>query len=301
MKGVDKKDLSRGQVLSRPGSIAPYDRFKARAYLLAKEEGGRAAPIVDGYRPQIHFWTTDVTGVVRSTMEVDSPGPGTSVTMDVELMYPVAMEEGERFTLKEGGRVIGRGAVIALQSQTSPGVPVGAAPSSGPACIQSYVTATVAQSSTMWELLVKLISTAFGSQTVQDRRRLREVRDIVGTLLSAKGELLFQIDRFGANPGARSWADVQWTLTVVRDDLTEAAMLMKDKLVGTEFAESQVFADLYTTLDRKRQSTLCELSAPMPQSDAERKELALLREKLSSEIDDVKAAYARIGDILAQR
>lgn len=301
LKGIEKKDVERGQVLARPGSIAPYTRFRAEVYMLKKEEGGRHTHFLDGYRPQFYLRTTDVSGVAKLRSGVDAVMPGANVTLDVELTSPIALEKGQRFAIREGGRTVGAGAVIELLSQAGAGVPAATADSSGPACIQSFVAPTIERSSNMWESLVKLVSSAFGAESVEERNRLRELRNSVGALFSAKEELLLQIRKFEVNPTAASWTRMQRTLESLRSELSEVANQMKVRLAGTSFGDSQTFAELYTTLDRKRQSTLCELSAPMPRSDAEMKELSLVAKKLSSEIEDIKSAHRQIGEILAQR
>jgi elongation factor Tu len=111
LRGVDRKDIERGQVVSKPGSITPHTRFKAEAYVLTKEEGGRHTPFFTGYRPQFYFRTTDVTGVAHLPEGVEMVMPGDNVTMDIELIAPIAMEKGLRFAIREGGRTVGAGTV----------------------------------------------------------------------------------------------------------------------------------------------------------------------------------------------
>ena len=111
LRGVDRKDIERGQVISKPGSITPHTRFKAEAYVLTKEEGGRHTPFFTGYRPQFYFRTTDVTGVANLPQGVEMVMPGDNVTMDIELIAPIAMEKGLRFAIREGGRTVGAGTV----------------------------------------------------------------------------------------------------------------------------------------------------------------------------------------------
>src|SRR5881409_3260382 len=111
LRGVDRKDIERGQVVSKPGSITPHTKFKAEAYVLTKEEGGRHTPFFTGYRPQFYFRTTDVTGVANLPTGVEMVMPGDNVQMDIELIAPIAMEKGLRFAIREGGRTVGAGTV----------------------------------------------------------------------------------------------------------------------------------------------------------------------------------------------
>lgn len=112
LRGVDKRDVKRGMVVAAPGSVTPHKHFKGQVYVLKKEEGGRHTPFFPGYRPQFYFRTTDVTGSVKSLPEnVKMVMPGDNVEMEVELIYPVAMEEGLRFAIREGGRTVGAGVV----------------------------------------------------------------------------------------------------------------------------------------------------------------------------------------------
>ena len=111
LRGVDRKDIERGQVVSKPGSITPHTKFKAEAYVLTKEEGGRHTPFFTGYRPQFYFRTTDVTGVANLPAGVEMVMPGDNVQMDIELIAPIAMEKGLRFAIREGGRTVGAGTV----------------------------------------------------------------------------------------------------------------------------------------------------------------------------------------------
>ena len=114
LRGVDRKDIERGQVLAKPGSIKPHTKFKAEVYVLTKEEGGRHTPFFSNYRPQFYFRTTDVTGVVNLPEGVEMCMPGDNVEMTVELIHPVAMEEGLRFAIREGGRTVGSGRVATI-------------------------------------------------------------------------------------------------------------------------------------------------------------------------------------------
>ena len=114
LRGVDRKDLERGQVLAKPGSIHPHTKFKAEVYVLTKEEGGRHTPFFSNYRPQFYFRTTDVTGVVNLPEGVEMCMPGDNVTMDIELITPIAVEEGLRFAIREGGHTVGAGVVTAI-------------------------------------------------------------------------------------------------------------------------------------------------------------------------------------------
>ena len=111
LRGVDRKDIERGQVLAKPGSINPHTKFKAEVYVLTKEEGGRHTPFFSNYRPQFYFRTTDVTGVVNLPEGVEMCMPGDNVTMDIELITPIAIEEGLRFAIREGGHKVGAGVV----------------------------------------------------------------------------------------------------------------------------------------------------------------------------------------------
>ena len=111
LRGVDRKEIERGQVLAKPGSITPHTKFTAEVYVLNKEEGGRHKPFFDGYRPQFYFRTTDVTGVIKLPEGTEMVMPGDNVSMEVELITTIAMEEGLRFAIREGGRTVGSGAV----------------------------------------------------------------------------------------------------------------------------------------------------------------------------------------------
>ncbi|WP_138432206.1 elongation factor Tu, partial [Fodinibius saliphilus] len=114
LRGVDKEDLQRGMVLCEPGSITPHKEFECEVYVLSKDEGGRHTPFFDGYRPQFYFRTTDVTGSCELPDGVEMVMPGDNVTMDVTLIQPVAMEEGLRFAIREGGRTVGAGVVTEI-------------------------------------------------------------------------------------------------------------------------------------------------------------------------------------------
>ena len=111
LRGVEKTDLERGQVLAKPGSITPHTKFKAEVYILSKEEGGRHTPFFNGYRPQFYFRTTDVTGVVTLAKEVEMVMPGDNVQFEVQLITPIAMEKELRFAIREGGHTVGAGVV----------------------------------------------------------------------------------------------------------------------------------------------------------------------------------------------
>jgi elongation factor Tu len=111
LRGVERKDIERGQVISKPGSITPHTKFKAEAYVLTKEEGGRHTPFFTGYRPQFYFRTTDVTGVAHLPEGVEMVMPGDNIAMEIELIAPIAMEKGLRFAIREGGRTVGAGTV----------------------------------------------------------------------------------------------------------------------------------------------------------------------------------------------
>jgi elongation factor Tu len=111
LRGVDRKDIERGQVIVKPGTITPHTKFKAEAYVLTKEEGGRHTPFFTGYRPQFYFRTTDVTGVANLPAGVEMVMPGDNIQMEIELIAPIAMEKGLRFAIREGGRTVGAGTV----------------------------------------------------------------------------------------------------------------------------------------------------------------------------------------------
>jgi len=114
LRGVERKDVERGQVLCKPGSINPHTKFEAEVYVLTKEEGGRHTPFFNGYRPQFYFRTTDVTGVVHLPEGTEMVMPGDNVSMTVELIAPIAVEEGTRFSIREGGRTVGAGVVTKI-------------------------------------------------------------------------------------------------------------------------------------------------------------------------------------------
>jgi elongation factor Tu len=114
LRGVERKDVERGQVLCKPGSIKPHTNFKAEVYVLTKEEGGRHTPFFNGYRPQFYFRTTDVTGVCTLPEGVEMVMPGDNVAMTVELIAPIAVEDGTRFSIREGGRTVGSGVVASI-------------------------------------------------------------------------------------------------------------------------------------------------------------------------------------------
>ncbi len=114
LRGTKREDVERGQVLSAPGSIDPHTRFKAEAYILTKDEGGRHTPFFTNYRPQFYFRTTDVTGMVSLPSGVEMVMPGDNVSMDVELIAPIAMDQGLRFAIREGGRTVGAGVVAEI-------------------------------------------------------------------------------------------------------------------------------------------------------------------------------------------
>jgi elongation factor Tu len=114
LRGTERTDVERGQVVAKPGSITPHTKFKGEVYVLKKEEGGRHTPFFTGYRPQFYFRTTDVTGSARLPEGVEMVMPGDNVTMDVELITPIAMDKGLRFAIREGGRTVGAGTVTEL-------------------------------------------------------------------------------------------------------------------------------------------------------------------------------------------
>ncbi|MEE8403872.1 MAG: elongation factor Tu, partial [candidate division Zixibacteria bacterium] len=111
LRGVNREDIERGMVLAKPGSIKPHTKFKAEVYILTKEEGGRHTPFFTGYRPQFYFRTTDVTGIAQLPSGVEMVMPGDNVTMDVELIMPIAIEKELRFAIREGGKTVGAGVV----------------------------------------------------------------------------------------------------------------------------------------------------------------------------------------------
>jgi len=111
LRGLKREDVERGQVLAKPGSITPHTKFKAQIYVLTKEEGGRHTPFFKGYRPQFYFRTTDVTGTVKLPDNVEMVMPGDNITIEVELITPIAMEKELRFAIREGGRTVGAGVV----------------------------------------------------------------------------------------------------------------------------------------------------------------------------------------------
>jgi len=111
LRGIDKEDIERGMVIAEPGSVTPHTKFTAEAYILEKDEGGRHTPFFDGYRPQFYMRTTDVTGEVTLPDDVEMVMPGDNLEIDIELMVPVAMEEGQRFAIREGGKTVGAGVI----------------------------------------------------------------------------------------------------------------------------------------------------------------------------------------------
>ena len=114
LRGIKKTDVERGQVLAKPGSITPHTKFNCEVYILTKDEGGRHTPFFKGYRPQFYFRTTDVTGTITLPEGVEMVMPGDNITMDVELITPIAMEKGLRFAIREGGRTVGAGVVASI-------------------------------------------------------------------------------------------------------------------------------------------------------------------------------------------
>jgi len=114
LRGTKREDVERGQVLAKPGSITPHTRFNAEAYVLTKEEGGRHTPFFNGYRPQFYFRTTDVTGVVKLPEGTEMVMPGDNINVEIELITPVAMDDGLKFAIREGGRTVGAGIVTKI-------------------------------------------------------------------------------------------------------------------------------------------------------------------------------------------
>ncbi len=114
LRGIKREEIERGQVLAQPGSITPHTHFKAEVYVLSKDEGGRHTPFFNGYRPQFYFRTTDVTGSIKLPDGQEMVMPGDNTTMEIELIQPIAMDDGQRFTVREGGRTVGAGVVIEI-------------------------------------------------------------------------------------------------------------------------------------------------------------------------------------------
>jgi elongation factor Tu len=114
LRGTKREDVERGQVLAKPGSIKPHTDFSAEVYILSKDEGGRHTPFFQGYRPQFYFRTTDVTGTIELPADKEMVLPGDNVSMKVSLIAPIAMEEGLRFAIREGGRTVGAGVVASI-------------------------------------------------------------------------------------------------------------------------------------------------------------------------------------------
>ncbi|MCJ7806429.1 MAG: elongation factor Tu, partial [Clostridia bacterium] len=114
LRGIDRESVQRGQVLAKPGTINPHIRFGAEVYVLKKEEGGRHTPFFQGYRPQFYFRTTDVTGNIILPEGMEMVMPGDNVNMQIELITPIAIEEGVRFAIREGGRTVGAGVVTSI-------------------------------------------------------------------------------------------------------------------------------------------------------------------------------------------
>jgi elongation factor Tu len=116
LRGIEREDIERGQVLAKSGSILPHTKFTARVYVLTKEEGGRHTPFYNGYRPQFYLRTTDVTGAIALTQGAEMVMPGDNVDMGVELITPIALETGQRFAIREGGHTVGAGAITAIEA-----------------------------------------------------------------------------------------------------------------------------------------------------------------------------------------
>ena len=116
LRGISREDVERGQVLAKPGSVTPHHKFKASVYVLSKEEGGRHTPFFSNYRPQFYFRTTDVTGVVTLPEGTEMVMPGDNVNMSVELIAPIAIENGTKFSIREGGRTVGAGTVTKIDA-----------------------------------------------------------------------------------------------------------------------------------------------------------------------------------------
>ena len=116
LRGTKRDEIERGQVLAAPGSITPHTKFKAECYILSKDEGGRHTPFFNGYRPQFYFRTTDVTGVVTLADGVEMVMPGDNISVEAELITPIAMDVGLRFAIREGGRTVGAGVISEIVS-----------------------------------------------------------------------------------------------------------------------------------------------------------------------------------------
>ena len=114
LRGIEREDIARGAVLAKPGSIAPKQKAKAQVYVLTKDEGGRHTPFFSGYKPQFYIRTTDVTGEARLAEGTEMIMPGDNTEMDIELMYPVALEENLRFAIREGGKTVGSGVITSI-------------------------------------------------------------------------------------------------------------------------------------------------------------------------------------------
>ena len=114
LRGINKEDVQRGQVLCKPGSITPHTTFEAQVYVLTKDEGGRHSPFFQNYRPQFYFRTTDVTGQITLPEGTEMVMPGDNIALTVELITPIAMDEGLRFAIREGGRTVGAGRVVKI-------------------------------------------------------------------------------------------------------------------------------------------------------------------------------------------
>jgi elongation factor Tu len=114
LRGIDKNEVERGMVIAKPGTVQPHTKFKGQVYVLKKEEGGRHTPFFNGYRPQFYFRTTDVTGVIKLPEGTEMVMPGDNIVMEIELIAPIAMEEGLRFAIREGGKTVGAGVVTEI-------------------------------------------------------------------------------------------------------------------------------------------------------------------------------------------
>ena len=114
LRGIQRDEIERGQVIAKPGSINPHTKFKGEVYILTKEEGGRHTPFFNNYRPQFYFRTTDVTGVIQLPEGTELCMPGDNVVMDVTLLAPIAVEQGTKFSIREGGRTVGSGSITEI-------------------------------------------------------------------------------------------------------------------------------------------------------------------------------------------
>jgi elongation factor Tu len=114
LRGISRDQVERGQVISKPGAVNPHTKFTAQVYVLSHDEGGRHTPFFSNYRPQFYFRTTDITGVIQLPQGVEMVMPGDNIEMEVELIHPIALEQGTKFSIREGGRTVGAGSVVSI-------------------------------------------------------------------------------------------------------------------------------------------------------------------------------------------